>query len=116
MAIRTERGTVTKEIQIGNWNMQGAASLHTVPHGLSATEWKSIRRITVVIRDDSDGYYTDLTQFQLFLTGTPSACVHSWDATNISLARQIGNEFDNASYSTPPASNRGWITFEYTPD
>lgn len=49
--------TQKKTIEIGDWNMNVSAAgsgFKTLPHGLSSTEWKTIRNISVLIRNNLD--------------------------------------------------------------
>ena len=44
--------TVTVYAQLPNWDMVADKNV-LIPHGLSATEWKTVRNFTVMILDDS---------------------------------------------------------------
>lgn len=103
-------------VEIGTWNMRaggggGGSLTKTVAHGLS--NYKNIRSITGIIRDDADsGYYSfgayDGSNTQLSVDTT------AIDATNIVLRSRSGGTFDDASFDNVAASyNRGWITIGY---
>lgn len=106
---------VQAELQIGDWDMDATGTV-AVAHGLSATEWKTIRRVSVIIRNDADTKYHDTSypegnsQNQIGIT--------SFDPTNFNLERlqaASGGDFDSTDYDST-SYNRGWINFEYTPD
>jgi len=103
-----------KTIEIGDWNMDADAG-KVVPHGLSATEWKTIRKIDVTIRNDADLLYAPLDTIDQPTNGLISGGVYYWDDTNIELTRTTGSGYDDPSCSAT-SYNRGWITFTYTPD
>ncbi len=102
---------VMKELDIGDWDMDADISKN-VAHGLSATEWKTVRIVSVTIRNDFDTLYAD---FGSFLDSTSFGNTIQTNATNISLTRGGGGYFDNTTYDAT-AYNRGTITFWYTPD
>ena len=107
-----------KVVEIGDWDMDtgGAGSAtHTVAHGLS-TNYKKIRSISVIIRDDNDANYFDLDKIT---TGTEikEGGVSGIDGTNITLAhsgRGTG-PFDNNVFDDVGGTqgNRGWVTIWY---
>ena len=113
----------TKTVDIGDWNMDATTTLN-VAHGLSVTEWKTVRNMFAMIRDDSDSNLYNLS----CLSGTsfPSdvnGSITYVDSTNIFLARSVSGDFDNTNFdkstTTSPEFayyNRGWITFEYIKD
>jgi hypothetical protein len=96
------------EIEIGDWDMVATITV-TVAHSLSATEWKTIRQVSVMVRDDTDvSYSVD------FYVGKEGG-INPVDSTNFNLTRTgggiyVSTSFDSTSY------NRGWVTFWYTPD
>ena len=96
------------EIQIGDWNMDSTASID-VAHNLSATEFKTIRNIEVIVRDDADAVYCKL------YTQTVAANMTRWDSTNIKLDRDASGEFDSDQFNATDY-NRGWVIFKYIPD
>jgi hypothetical protein len=111
MARRDEFGYTKVTMNIGDWNMATTATV-AVPHGLSATEYKTIKNMSAIIRDDADTNYFNLsatTTLSLDINGSTSLA----DATNIYLVRRAGGgsfattDYDSTSY------NRGFITFEY---
>ena len=103
---------VMKEIEIGDWDMDTLDSV-TVSHLLSATEWKTIRDVSCMIRDDLD---IDLgTLISSNTSGVTNGSILGVDSTTILLNRVIGGGYDNTSYTTT-TFNRGFITFWYSPD
>lgn len=112
--VAAETSYVKKTINTGDWNMDTTTTV-TVAHGLSATEWKTIRSISTIIRDDADTTYYDLAMLQSITNGTMAGGNSYHDATNIELARFTTGNFDATGFDST-AYNRGWITFEYTKD
>ncbi len=94
-------------LDIGDWDMDATAAVN-ISHGLSATEWKTIRAIHVIIRNDADDtyYQPDFGQ---------GMYIRFYGATTFSLQRVAASQFDSTSFDAT-SYNRGWITFEYTPD
>lgn len=95
------------ELQIGDWDMSLTTGV-AVAHGLSSTEWKTVKNISVIIRDDLDTarYYLGDGD------GTP---IIAFDSTDIYLVRQTSGSFDSTGFDST-SYNRGWITFMYQPD
>lgn len=89
-------------LQMGIWNMD-SNNTKSVAHGLSSTEWKTIKNIKVVIEND------DVTQIHGFTQGVYVT------SSNIVLTRATGGTYDNTSFNDS-SKNRGVITFQYTPD
>jgi hypothetical protein len=104
-----------KVIEIGDWNMDTAASVYVL-HGLS-TDYKKIRSVSGIIRDDADTIYSVVGCAAT--TGTSAFPAVYFDgsigvgagigATNINISRSgdagfNGTDYDSTSY------NRGWIT------
>jgi hypothetical protein len=97
----------TKIVDIGDWNMDTTSS-KTVAHGVTANK---IRSVSVMIRDDTDGFWLSLTGNQ--------ALGGAWDINNpggggtlIDLSRITSGPFDNASYDST-SYNRGWVVITY---
>ena len=105
----SERKSV--ELEIGDWDMDASATLN-VAQGLSATEWKTVRGISTIIRNDADGSYQD---FGTYLDATSGGNTTSINSTNITLTRATGGLFDNTLFDST-SYNRGWITFSYVVD
>jgi len=103
-----------KTIEIGDWNMDADAG-KVVPHGLSATEWKTIRNINVVIRDDAESAHVPLNGLNDDSDGLMMGGITYYDSVEIELKRYTTGRFDSASFDST-SYNRGWITFTYTPD
>ena len=103
-----KEGELIDSIQdIGSWNM-GSTENKSVSHGLSATEWLTVRDISVIIYNDADVVprasrmlrfdgYTELTE------------------TNFELHRTESGFFDGSDWNAS-GTERGYITFKYTPD
>jgi hypothetical protein len=104
----------TKTIDIGDWNMDTSSTV-PVAHTLSATEWKTIRTIDVIIRNDADTEYRPIDVLNAAATGVSGGGVISLDSTNIRLGRYTGGLFDSTDFDST-SYNRGWITFDYIKD
>ena len=114
MAIRDSYGYTTKTVNIGDWDMD-ADDASDVAHGLSATEWKTIKEINAIIRDDADSLYVPLDRFVNTTTLEIAGGVNKINSTLINLRRLTGSAFDTTSYDST-SYNRGWVTFEYIVD
>jgi len=108
---RTGSTVEMKSINIGDWNMDTGATIN-VAHGLSATEWKTIYDINVIIRNDTDAlYYSLLNPSSALVVGG----LRFWDSTNITLERTTAGLFDSTNFDSI-SYNRGFLTFWYIPD
>lgn len=104
-----------KIINIGDWDMV-TDDIISVTHGLSATEWKTIRNICAVVRNDNDDEYFDLSSRDSSGSGGSSnGSTQGFDSLDIRLLRAINGRFNNILFDST-SYNRGWINFEYTPD
>jgi len=118
MALRDKNGYTTKTLDIGDWDMDASVAgtdFVNVAHGLSATEWKTIRRISAVIRNDTDTNYYDINRGNLRSSGTFDAYVESVGSLVIVLANTNGGFFDTTSFNST-SYNRGEVTFDYIAD
>lgn len=97
--------TVKKTISIGAWDMDADYSKQ-IPHGLSATEWKTIKVFGVQVRNDADTKIYNLAE-----DGKWS----SFNATAIDMNRTTLGFFDSSDFNSTGFS-RGNIHIEYTPD
>lgn len=99
-----------KIIDIGDWNMDTAQTA-SVNHGI--TDWKKIRDINAIIRNDADDTYYNLGTV-VVASGNASGAVSYVSSTIVRLNRTDspgifdGVNFDSTSY------NRGWIIITYT--
>ena len=104
----TKVGLNKKVVEIGDWNMD-ADTTKVVNHGLSS-DFKKVRGVEVIIRDDTDVTYIDIN------SPTSAGVVHGGSGgmnnTSITLVRTISGAFDNSSYDST-SYNRGWVTFSY---
>lgn len=117
MAIRDPHGYTRKTIEIGDWNMDAAPTPTHPFHGLSATEWPTIRFIQVIVRRDSDVSATnyDLTRGISTADGQQSGYILGINTSQVTLARVTGGFFDSTDFDET-SYNRGWVTFEYIAD
>lgn len=97
----------TKIVDIGDWNMDANSGVN-VAHGL--VDHKQIRSIFVVIRNDADMSYENLSQ--VAVAGSISGAAFSWDATNILLSRTTSGGFDGPNYDST-SYNRGYVYIVY---
>lgn len=98
-----------KSVDIGDWNMDSTLSV-AVAHGVG--DFKKIRSVEVVIRNDADSTYYKLETPDISGTGVMDGGVDSIDATNINLSRRATGQFDNTSFNDT-AYNRGFVTITY---
>lgn len=98
----------TKIIEIGDWNMDTTTSL-SVAHNI--TNWKNIRDVSAIIRNDGDTAYYNLFDSR-DAGGNSSGGMSSIDSTNILLTRVTGGLFDGIGYDST-SYNRGWIYVVY---
>jgi len=98
----------TKVIDIGDWDMDTDAFI-SVTHGVTLSK---IRSMSAIIRNDLNTSCYDLSVVDFTETGNRSSI--EANSTVITMFRGEGGWFDNSSFSTPPDSNRGWITIQYT--
>ena len=100
----------TKIIEIGDWNMDATITVAVV-HGIA--DFKKIRTVTVMIRNNTDSIY-----HPFIITDNSGADLHigGWinfvNSTTVSLDRITGGLFDTTSYNST-SYNRGWITIVY---
>ena len=94
------------ELITGDWDMDSNSTLN-VAHSLSATEYMSIRNLSVTIRDDGNSTIFDFTSYQENTIRVSS--------TNIVMSRFTTGVFDDLDFNAT-SFNRGWITFNYKPD
>jgi hypothetical protein len=110
-----EKSWMTMTIDIGDWDMN-ANQFVDVAHGLSATEFKTIRRIDAMIRNDADTALLPLTLLtDASLNGIMGGSVQTIDSSNIRLVRTDNQLLDSTNYDST-GYNRGWITFDYISD
>jgi len=99
-------------IDIGDWDMDVSDNV-AVSHGLSSTEYKSIRNISALIRNDADTVYYDLgSAFKDTQIGTAGIQIK---ASDFFLERARASVFDAVDFDST-TYNRGWVTYWYTPD
>lgn len=105
----------TQTINISDWDMDTTTNV-VVAHGLSATEWKTIRNINAIIRNDADTEYSPLdSKTDTALGAGMNGGIDIFDSSDVYLVRMTGGQFDGVNYNST-SYNRGWITFEYIKD
>ena len=109
-------GRKAASLDIGAWDMEssvaGNATFATA-HLLSVTEYKTMRNVLVMIRDDVDSAYKPLDA--ITSDGTLGGGVDAITSTNINLVAVAGGVFDSSGFNAT-VSTRGYITFDYIPD
>lgn len=98
---------VTKQINIGDWNMDTTATIN-VTHGV--TDYKKIRSVEVMIRADSDSTYLPLNHVNT--SSVVQGGVNVVEPTFITLYRLTGGDMDGVGYDST-GFNRGWIIIVY---
>ena len=118
MAIRDEQGYTKASLDIGDWDMDADATLG-VAHGLSATEFLTIRSCQIMIIDDNS---SNVYPFNYDINNN---CAGWWriNSSTFALSRRASGTFDSTTFDKSTATtpefayyNRGTITFEYIPD
>lgn len=108
----------TKIIEIGDWDMDTTEEVY-VEHDLP--DWKKIRSISAVVRNDADDEYfqlgTDDNGDVAATSGTGSVvgagASNGFNAENvIRLGRTASGRYDAATFDST-GFNRGWITVTY---
>ena len=96
-------------VNIGDWNMAADLS-KVVTHGLS--DFKKVREIGVMIRDDADSnyYYTP----SVTILDAVNSAIGPLTSTTLSLTRSDGGIFNSTSFNST-SYNRGYITFWVIP-
>ena len=117
MARRDEFGYTKVMLDIGTWDMNSTTDI-LIPHGLSSSEWKSIRNVGVMLSNDADDVRVTLDSLSISFGSLPSGGLNYVDSTNVALYRVAGGVFDGGlDYTSTPTiddvTTRGWITFEY---
>jgi len=111
--VTTANPLTTKTIDIDDWDMD-ADTTKIISHGLSGTEWKTIRSVNTIIRNDVDAIYyklESLIDFDGYLAGG----IGDITSTKVFLNRRLLGHFDSVNFDST-GYNRGWVTLEYTPD
>lgn len=94
-------------ILIGDWDMNFSAAgsiTKSVSHNLGSINYKKIRNISVVIRDDNDVVYYSFSSSQ----NSSTAAITS---TQFILTQTSPSGFDSATFNAT-SYNRGWITYD----
>ena len=89
-----------KIVNIGDWNMDSTQQV-AVAHGIA--DFKKIRGVEIVIRNDADDVYysSQVNVYNDYI-----------NATNIGLQRVVSGTFDAATFDST-SYNRGWIVISY---
>lgn len=108
-------GSVNTEIDLGDWNMDTTSGV-TISHSLSVTEWKGIRNVGLIIRNDADTeYYTIDSGASSTGGGFVNVGIEKFTSTDFHVFRVEDGSFDNTDFDST-SYNRGYITFTYIPD
>lgn len=101
---RIRSGTLqTKLVDIGDWNMDGTASV-VFAHALA--NWQAILDVRPFVRNDADTSRSNID-------GVDSALISvQWNNTNCTLARIAGGAYDNVAYDST-GYNRGSVMIVY---
>lgn len=91
-------------VNIGDWDMDGTLTVN-VAHGLA--DFKKIRIIDIIVRNDADTLYYELDRGNALGGG-----VASIDTTNVTIYRTAPSDFDTTDFNST-GYNRGWVTITY---
>jgi len=109
-------GYTQVSINIGDWDMSASPYSISVTHSLSSTEWKTVRNVSAIIRNDADSVYTPVTMGNIILLTNYGVALYWYDQSNFYLANDSNLWGIPTSYDTATSFNRGWIYYEYIPD
>lgn len=99
----------TTVVNLGDWNMDTSDSV-TVAHGIA--DYKKIRSVDVIIRDDADSAYAKLTGFRSGVYSVPDGGITDITSTTVTLFRTAGQTFDGVNYNAT-SFNRGFMYIQY---
>ena len=74
-------------------------------------DFKKIRHVSAIIRNDSDNLFSDLQAFDT-ISGGLAGGPRDISATSIGLERKTGGSFDDLNYDAT-SFNRGWVIVQY---
>jgi hypothetical protein len=97
-----------KVINIGDWNMDTDGTL-TLAHGV--TNFKNIRSVDIIIRNDADDTYHKLETVNSG-TSTIDGGIDKIDSTSLYLNRRTAGTFDNVTFDST-SYNRGFVYIRY---
>jgi hypothetical protein len=102
----------TRIINIGDWDMNrsatGAASVSISLSPWTGTDWKNIRNVRALIRNDADTEYTHLDN-----DDTNGVIDRIGPSNAIRLNVGTGGIFDTTDYNNGTSYNRGWVMIDY---
>lgn len=105
-----------KIVNIVDWDMD-TNGIKTVAHGVA--NYKRIRTVQCMIRDDADTDYRGLLINNVLAAGANNGgSINLIDATNINLSRigvADGGFFDGTDYDSTGGFVRGYLTIEFDP-
>ncbi|MEE9451103.1 MAG: hypothetical protein V3V72_13720 [Ignavibacteriaceae bacterium] len=101
--------TLTKIVDIDDWNMDGTSSI-TVAHGVTLAK---IRKVYALIRNDANDTYYPLDTVAVGASASAGGVI-SMNASNITIGRTTSGLFDSTDFNAT-SYNRGWVTIEYIP-
>lgn len=97
----------SKQINIGDWDMDSTAFILVDP---GIADWKKIRSISVILRNDADTTYYKLESADS--SGNSQGYIGEISSLGIAVNRITGGVFDSTDFNAT-SYNRGWLTIEY---
>lgn len=95
-------------VEIGNWNLATTGNIDvTIP-----VNYKKVRSVEVIIRDDSDVYYTKLTASYSGAPLAPAAGGYEF-ISGINSLTLYKTSIGALTYTNVSSFNRGWIVLGY---
>ncbi len=106
------RPILKKRLDIGEWNMDATNDVN-INHGLG--NFKNIKSINGVIRDDSDVNYNPFYAGRTESTPDTQVWIRLIDESTVKIYRKTGGAFDSVPYNgtASTVANRGFIFIEY---
>jgi hypothetical protein len=97
------------QVEIGDWNMDSSSNVNVL-HGIA--DFKKIRHISGVIRNDGDNVYYPMFSAAISGAATPLIGVIGISSTQIQLTRTDSSFFDSTSFDST-SYNRGYLIIGY---
>jgi len=106
--VETRGKIITLIVDLGDWDMDLDQTLNR-SHGVA--NFKRIRSVEAIIRDDSDNLYSPLAMFDT-ISEVVNGGINDINVVNIILVRLTGGFFDAIGYDATPF-NRGFMKITY---
>lgn len=106
-------GLWVKVVNIGDWDITAGLNL-TIVDGGASIDYKKIRSVSVIIRDDADTDYRVYPGAATVFTDSDLSIGLAATPNTFTLVARAASNLNSVSFNST-GYNRGWITFTYTP-